>query len=91
MLYVELIKALYGTLQATLLFWHRLSGKLVDWGFTINAYNWCVANKLIRGSQCTIIWHIDNLKSSHTSPTAVDEVIRLLCNEFGQEGPLTVT
>ena len=31
-LYVELIKALYGTLRAALLFWHRLSKKLVDWG-----------------------------------------------------------
>ena len=48
-------------------------------------------NKLIQGSQCTIIWHIDDLKISHTDSTAVDEVIDLLCNEFRQEGPLTVT
>ena len=46
-LYVELTKVLYGTLRATLLFWHHLSKKLVDWGFTINPYDWCVANKLI--------------------------------------------
>ena len=65
--------------------------KLVDWGFTINPYDWCVTNKLIRGSQYTIIWHIGDLKISHTDPTAVDEVIRLLHDEFGQEGPLTVT
>ena len=90
-LYVELVKALYGTLRAALLFWRRLSKKLVDWGFTINPYDWCVANKLIRGSQCTIIWHIDDLKISHVDSTAVDNVISLLHNEFGQEGPLTVT
>ena len=46
-LYIELIKALYGTLWATLLFWRHLSKKLVDWGFTINPYDWCVTNKLI--------------------------------------------
>ena len=90
-LYVELIKALYGTLQATLLFWRCLSKKLVDWGFSINPYDWCVANKLIQGSQCTIVWHIDDLKISHIDSNAVDEVIGLLHDEFGQEGPLTVT
>ena len=90
-LYVELIKALYGTLRAALLFWRRLSKKLVDWGFSINPYDWCVANKLIQGSQCTIVWHIDDLKISHIDPKAVDQVIGLLHDEFGQEGPLTVT
>ena len=64
-LYVELIKALYGTLRAALLFWHCLSKELVDWSFSINPYDWCVANKLIQGSQCTIVWHIDDLKISH--------------------------
>ena len=34
--YVELLKALYGTLRAALLFWKLLSGKLESWGFTIN-------------------------------------------------------
>ena len=91
MLYVKLIKALYGTLRAALLFWRQLSRKLVEWGFTINPYDWCVANKLVLRSQCTIIWHIDDLKISHADPTAVEEVIDLLCDEFGQEGPLTVT
>ena len=91
MLYVELIKALYGTLRAALLFWRHLSQKLVDWGFSINPYDWCVANKLIHGSQCTIVWHIDDLKISHIDSTAVDQVIGLLSEEFGQEGPLTVT
>ena len=33
MLYVKLRKALYGTLQAALLFWRLLSETLVDWGF----------------------------------------------------------
>jgi hypothetical protein len=64
-LYVELLKALYGTLQAALLFWKLLSGKLEKWGFTINPYDWCVANKMIDGTQCTIVWHVDDL-ISHT-------------------------
>jgi len=36
MLYVKLKKALYGTLQAALLFWRLLSDTLVEWGFKLN-------------------------------------------------------
>jgi len=36
MLYVQLKKALYGTLQAALLFWKLLSQTLQEWGFTLN-------------------------------------------------------
>jgi len=36
MLYVQLKKALYGTLQAALLFWKLLSKTLQEWGFTLN-------------------------------------------------------
>ena len=32
MLYVKLKKALYGTLQAALLFWRLLSDTLIEWG-----------------------------------------------------------
>jgi hypothetical protein len=31
-LYVILLKALYGTLQAAMLFWKDLTGHLVEWG-----------------------------------------------------------
>jgi len=36
MLYVQLKKALYGTLQAALLFWKLLSKTLQEWGFVLN-------------------------------------------------------
>jgi hypothetical protein len=61
-LYVRLIKALYGTLRAALLFWRKLSSKLKEWGFEINPYDWCVANKVINGEQCTVLRHVDDLK-----------------------------
>ena len=90
-LYVELLKALYGTLKAALLFWKLLSEKLVSWGFVINPYDWCVANKMIDGKQCTILWHVDDLKISHVDPEAVTCMIGLINEEFGKEGPITVT
>ena len=90
-LYVELVKALYGTLRASLLFWRKLSAKLVEWGFEINPYDWCVANKMINGKQCTVLWHVDDLKISHVSSEVVTDVIRVIDEEFGKEDPITVT
>ena len=63
MLYMELDKALYGTLQAALLFWQKLSAFLIDkHGFEWNKYDWCVINKMIEGKQCTIAWYVDDIK-----------------------------
>ena len=90
-LYVELLKALYGTLRAALLFWRKLSGFLVEAGFKINPYDWCVANKTINGKQCTILWHVDDLKISHVDTGVVDGVLATINNEFGKETPITVT
>ncbi|MFM6182690.1 MAG: reverse transcriptase domain-containing protein [Dolichospermum sp.] len=51
-LYVQLNKALYGTLQAAKLFYDELSTFLTtELGFTINPYDSCVANKTINGKQ----------------------------------------
>ena len=50
-LYTELDKALYGTLQAVLLFWQKLSAFLIEkHGFEQNEYDWCIVNKMIKGS-----------------------------------------
>ena len=84
-LYVKLKKALYGTLHAALLFWQKLSKQLEDWGFKINPYDWCVANKTINGKQYTILWHVDNLKILHMDPTMVTNVITNLQSQFGKE------
>jgi Reverse transcriptase (RNA-dependent DNA polymerase) len=89
-LYVELKKALYGMMRAALLFWKLLTSKLVAMGFEINPYNWCVANKTINKKQCTILWHVDNLKISHEDPGVVTDIIKQLKKEFGAEAPLTV-
>ena len=57
-------------------------------GFVINPYDRCVANKIINGKQCTIVWCVDNNKVSHEDPNVVNEVIELMKTNFGD---LTVT
>jgi len=91
MLYVKLRKALYGTLQAALLFWRLLSDTLIGWGFKLNEYDKCVANKTINGKQCTIIWHVDDLKISHVEQKVVNDIIKRLEDKFGQESPLVTS
>jgi hypothetical protein len=89
-LYVELKKALYGTMRAALLFWKLLTSKLVAMGFETNPYDWCVANKTINCKQCTILWHVEDLKISHVDPAGVTNIIEQLQIKFGKEAPLTV-
>ena len=95
-LYVKLKKELYGTLQASMLFWKNLTGTLIDMGFEINPYDWCVANKVVNGKQLTISWHIDELKISHVDAKVVTECIDKLNEIYGKkpsekEVPLYVT
>jgi len=90
-IYIGLTKALYGTMQAALLFWENLSLFLVnELGFELNKYDRCVANKMINSKQCTIIWHVDNLKMSHVSSGVLEHIIDKLNQKCGKEGPLTV-
>ena len=82
--------ALYGTLKAAIIFWKKLSKSLKDMGFTINPYDWCIANNIINGSQCTIVWHVDDLKLSHKDPKVIENIIASLDNEYGETGKMTV-
>lgn len=90
-LYVELLKALYGTLHAACLFWEKLSGKLVEWGFEINLYGRCVANKVVNGKMLTVVWHMDDLIISHVDKAIVDKFVADMEEKFGKEAPLNVS
>jgi hypothetical protein len=83
-LYVELLKALYGTLRAALLFWKLLSIKLILWGLTINPCDWYVVNKMVYGKQFTILWHVDDLKISHIYEDVNTNIIKKINDEFGK-------
>ena len=84
MLYVRLLKAPYVNLKSALLFWENLSETLQEWGFKINPYDWCVANKTINGKQCTIGWHVDDLKISHVDSEVVDDILNKLDERYGK-------
>ena len=89
-LHVELVNTLCGMLRASLLFWKKLLALLVGWGFTINPYDWCVANKMVNGKQLTVLWHVDDLKISHVSAQVATNFIDQVDGEFGKEALLTI-
>ena len=91
-MYMELLKALYGTLRATRLFWQKLSKQLIDeWGFIPNKYDDCVVNKMVNGQQMTVVWHVDDLKVSHMDATEVEKFVQQMEETFGKDTPLTVS
>ncbi|VEU38525.1 unnamed protein product [Pseudo-nitzschia multistriata] len=90
-LYVKCLKAIYGTLNAALLFWLKLSVDLTKWGFVVNPYDWCVMNKTVNGKQCTILWHVDDIKVSHHNAEVVTQVLNQINEVYGKEAPLVIT
>jgi hypothetical protein len=46
--------------------------------FIKNSYDPCVWNKVVKGKQCTICFHVDDCKISHVSPKVIDNMIAWL-------------
>ena len=82
-LFLQLKKALYGCVKSTLLWYHLFHDTLQDLGFTLNPYDPCVANANIKGSQCTIVWYVDDNKISHKDQAVVDDLIQRIEVKFG--------
>jgi hypothetical protein len=83
-LYVELLRALYGTLQVVLLFYKKLKKDLEVIGFKIG-YDPCVATHTVNGKQHTVTWHVDDIKSSHIDPKVNNEFLLWLENIYGDK------
>ena len=83
MLYMQLLKALYGCIKLALLWYNLFTDTLKEMGFELNPYDNCVANKMIDGKQCTIIWWVDDNYISHVSDGVLDMVISKIKERFG--------
>jgi hypothetical protein len=81
-LYVELLRALYGMLMSALLFYKQFVRDLKEIGFELNPYDICVANRMVNGKQHTVAWHVDDLKSSHKDKKVNDEFIEYLRSKY---------
>jgi hypothetical protein len=89
-LYVHVRMALYGMLVSAMLFYKKLKNDLIGYGFKVNLYGPCVANKIVRGKM-TPSWHVDDLKDNHIDPKAVDEFLMWIKNTYGHIGEFKIT
>jgi hypothetical protein len=83
LLYVQALKALYGMLQSSILFYKKLKRDLKGIGFVINPYDPCVANRWVNSKKQTLTWYVDDLKSSNVDPKVNDKFHEWLETAYG--------
>ena len=67
---------------AALLYYKKFVKSLKSKAFKLNPYDGCVANKIVKGKQITICFHVDDCKISHEVPQVIDETIDWLKAEY---------
>jgi hypothetical protein len=82
-LYVQVLRAIYGMLEAALLWYKKFQHEWEQEGFKFNPYDPCVANRDKKGLQQTLLFHVDDLKSNHKDPKVNDEFEQLLQSNYG--------
>jgi hypothetical protein len=81
-LLVECLNAINGMMVASLLYYRKFTRSLKNQGYTMNPYNPCVWNKMIKKKQITICFHVDDCKVSHKLAQVVDKAIKWLCQDY---------
>jgi hypothetical protein len=77
-LLVQCLNDVYGTMVTALLYYKKFLKSLTKQGYKINPYNGWVANKVVKGQQATICFHINDCKISHKSSAVIDDTIAWL-------------
>lgn len=55
------------------------------------SYDWCDANKQIKGLQHTVVWHVDDVFLTHKDAAVNDKLIDWLKTKYGNLSLLKVT
>ena len=74
-LYLEILRAIYGMLIASLLWYRKLRKDLEGQKFVFNPYDACVANRTYLGKQHTVRFHVDDLLCSCEHAEANDALV----------------
>jgi len=89
-LYVEVLRAIYGLLQAALLWYNKFREDLEGQGFKFNPYDPCVANRVVKSAQHMVVFHVDDLKSSLEDPKVSDDFAKWLEQTYGKQGKVKI-
>lgn len=75
---VKLLKALYGCIQSSRLWFEHIRNILVRGGYVANEYDPCVFHKGEVGDRCTAALHVDDLFITASSEKRAQELLDLL-------------
>ena len=89
-IYTIVLRAIYGMLQSSLLWYNQFRSDLEKKGFIFNDYDPCIANKMVNQKQQTIRFHVDDLLSSHVDSKVNDEFAEWLNARYGKIKPCTI-
>lgn len=81
-IHVKLKKALYGCVQSAKLWYDKLCTVLEADGYVRNDYDRCLFNKTVKGVQCTIAFHVDDLLITCKDGGMVDALDSMLRGKF---------
>ena len=81
---VRLLRALYGCVQSSKLWYDLLCSVLLSDDFVMNPYDPCVFNKLVHGEQITVCFHVDDLLITSKSCMVIEALEKLLKKHFSE-------
>ena len=90
-IYVEVLKSIYGMLISAILWYKQFRSDLETQDFIFNPYDPCVANRIVDGHKKTIIFHVDDVMSSHIKPQVNDDFEIWLNKMYGEYGEVKTT
>jgi hypothetical protein len=90
-IYVVILRAIYGMLQASLLWYRNLRASLEEYGFVFNRYDPCIANRMINGKQLTIRFHVDDVLASHMEQAVLEDFFTWINERYGGLKEVTCT
>ena len=87
-LYLEVLRAIYGMLVASLLWYRKIKSDLESEGFVFNPYDACIANRTYLKTQQTIRLHVDDMLVSSKNKKANDDFHRWCESKYGGLKPV---
>ena len=87
-MYVRHSKAMYRTLNVALIYYRKNPKELREYGFVINPYDPCVANKWTSEGQLHVVWHVDDMKVSHKNKEEMKKFVEYMKVIYGKKMPV---
>ena len=82
--YLQVLKALYGSKDSSLLCYNMYTKTLKSLGFIINTFERCIASSVIDAKQCKISWYVDDNKVSHVEEKVNTKITEKIVEHFGE-------